>query len=74
MRAPSANASKIASLFNVTAAASSTVAAGHVEVLLGADATLPNVSASATRHAHAVEFGRAARPDHRAAGRRGQRE
>ena len=43
-----ASAGKIASLFNVTAAASSTVPAGHVEVLLGADATLPNVSASAT--------------------------
>jgi LCP family protein required for cell wall assembly len=34
-------ASKIASQFNVTATASSTVAAGHVKVLLGADATLP---------------------------------
>jgi LCP family protein required for cell wall assembly len=43
-----AAAGKIASLFNVTAAASSTVPAGHVEVLLGADATLPNVSASAS--------------------------
>jgi LCP family protein required for cell wall assembly len=43
-----ASAGKIASLFNVTAAASSTVPAGHVEVLLGADATVPNVSASAT--------------------------
>ena len=32
----------------MTAAASSTVPAGHVEVLLGADAALPNVSASAT--------------------------
>jgi hypothetical protein len=35
------NAAKIASMFSVTASASSTVAAGHVEVLLGADATLP---------------------------------
>jgi len=43
-----AAAGKIASLFNVTAAASSTVPVGHVEVLLGADATLPNVSASAS--------------------------
>jgi len=43
-----AAAGKIASLFNVTAAASSTVPAGHVEVLLGADAALPNVSASAS--------------------------
>ena len=39
----SASAGQIASLFNVTAAASSTVAAGHVEVLLGADATRPPV-------------------------------
>ena len=35
----SAGAGKIASLFSVTASASSSVAAGHVEVLLGADAT-----------------------------------
>ena len=35
------SASKIASLFGVTASASSTVAAGHVEVLLGANATVP---------------------------------
>jgi len=44
----SANASKIASLFNVTASASSTVAAGHVEVLLGADATLPSSAATSS--------------------------
>jgi LCP family protein required for cell wall assembly len=37
----SANAGKIASMFGVTASAGSTLAAGHVEVLLGADATLP---------------------------------
>jgi LCP family protein required for cell wall assembly len=37
----SANASQIASMFSVTASASATLAAGHVEVLLGADATLP---------------------------------
>jgi LCP family protein required for cell wall assembly len=44
-----AAAGKIASLFSVTAAASSSVPAGHVEVLLGADATtVPNVSATAT--------------------------
>jgi LCP family protein required for cell wall assembly len=44
-----APAGTIASLFNVTAAASSSVPAGHVEVLLGADATtVPNVSATAT--------------------------
>jgi LCP family protein required for cell wall assembly len=41
-----ASASKIASLFGVTASVSSTVAAGHVEVLLGADATLPSSAAS----------------------------
>jgi hypothetical protein len=39
-----ANASKIASEFGVTAAASATVAAGHVEILLGADATVPSAS------------------------------
>jgi LCP family protein required for cell wall assembly len=43
-----ASAAKIASLFNVTATASSTVPAGHVEVLLGAAATLPDVSATST--------------------------
>jgi len=44
-----AAASKIAALFNVTATASSTVAAGHVEVMLGADSTtVPNVSATPT--------------------------
>ena len=44
----SAAAAKIASLFGVTAAASSSVAAGHVELLLGADATLAEVVGSAT--------------------------
>jgi hypothetical protein len=44
----SANASKIASMFNVTASASSTLAAGQVEVLLGADATLPSGAASSS--------------------------
>ena len=43
-----AAAGTIASLFSVTAAASSTIPAGHVEVLLGADATLPDVSATPT--------------------------
>ena len=42
----SAGASKIASLFGVTATASSTVAAGHIEVLLGAGATLPGSAAA----------------------------
>jgi hypothetical protein len=35
-------------MFNVTAAASSTLAAGHVEVMLGADATLPSGAASSS--------------------------
>jgi LCP family protein required for cell wall assembly len=42
----SASASNIASQFGVTASASSTVAAGHVEILLGANATLPSSSPS----------------------------
>jgi LCP family protein required for cell wall assembly len=41
-----AAASKIASLFGVTATANATVAAGHVEVLLGASATLQEVTAA----------------------------
>jgi LCP family protein required for cell wall assembly len=41
-----AAASKIASLFGVTATANATVAAGHVEVLLGASATLQEVTAT----------------------------
>ena len=40
-----ASASKIASLFGVTATASSTVAAGHVEVMLGANAAVPGAAA-----------------------------
>ncbi|HKD89389.1 MAG TPA: LCP family protein [Streptosporangiaceae bacterium] len=40
----SASASKIAALFGVTATASSSVAPGHVEVLLGAKATVPAVT------------------------------
>ena len=44
----SANASAIASMFNVTASASSTLAAGHVEVMLGADATVPSGAASSS--------------------------
>ncbi|HUD77175.1 MAG TPA: LCP family protein [Streptosporangiaceae bacterium] len=43
----SASAGRIASLFGVTATASSSVAAGHVEVLLGADATTPISAAAA---------------------------
>jgi len=50
----SANASKIASLFNVTASASSTIAAGHVEILLGADATTVPGAASPSPSSSAV--------------------
>jgi hypothetical protein len=42
----SASASKIASLFNVTATSSSAVPAGHVEVMLGTGATLQEVTAT----------------------------
>jgi LytR cell envelope-related transcriptional attenuator len=42
----SASATKIASLFSVTATASSAVAAGHVEILLGASATLSEATAT----------------------------
>jgi LCP family protein required for cell wall assembly len=49
----SASASTIASLFGVTASASSSVAAGHVEVLLGANATLPSSAASPSASASA---------------------
>jgi hypothetical protein len=41
-----ASAGKIASLFGITATPSSTVAAGHVEVMLGANATLPRTAAT----------------------------
>jgi LCP family protein required for cell wall assembly len=41
-----AAAGKIASMFGVTPTADSTVAAGHVEVLLGASATLQDVTAT----------------------------
>jgi len=44
-----ASAGKIAGLFGVTAVASDSVQAGHVEVLLGADATVPTVSAVSTQ-------------------------
>jgi hypothetical protein len=50
----SASASKIASEFSVTATASSTVAAGHVEVMLGADSTLPATSATPSSSAVAI--------------------
>jgi LCP family protein required for cell wall assembly len=50
----SANAGTIASLFSVTASASSTVAAGHVEILLGSDATMPDIGSTATPSSSAV--------------------
>ncbi len=43
----SANASKIAVMFGVAAVASTSVAAGHVEILLGVGATVPNISTPA---------------------------
>ncbi len=45
-----ANAGKIAAAFGVTAAPGTSVAAGHVEILLGASAVVPAVSASAKPH------------------------
>jgi LCP family protein required for cell wall assembly len=50
----SASASRIAALFGVTAVASASVAAGHVEILLGTSATMPNVPASGTSQTPAV--------------------
>jgi LCP family protein required for cell wall assembly len=44
----SASASRIAALFGVTAIASASVAAGHVEILLGTGATVPNIPSSST--------------------------
>jgi LCP family protein required for cell wall assembly len=61
----SANASRIASLFSVTATASSTVAAGHVKILLGTDAALPSsasASASASSSASAASASATAIP------------
>ncbi len=49
-----ANAGKIAALFKVSATASTTVAAGHVQVLLGADATLAEVSGTPAPTSSAV--------------------
>ena len=50
-----ASASRIASLFGVKATASSAVAAGHVQVMLGADATtVPGASAAPTASNSAV--------------------
>jgi hypothetical protein len=49
-----ASASKIASLFGVTATASSTVVAGHVQVMLGASAAVPGATVSPTASSSAV--------------------
>ena len=49
-----ASAAKIASLFGVTATANATVPAGHVQVMLGAHATVPGASASPTASSSAV--------------------
>jgi hypothetical protein len=49
-----ASASHIASLFGVSATASSTVAAGHVQVMLGTNATVPGASATPTASSSAV--------------------
>jgi LCP family protein required for cell wall assembly len=48
------SASYIASLFKVTATASATVAAGHVEIMLGPDATLAEVSGTPSASSSAV--------------------
>jgi len=50
----SASGTKIASMFGVTATASSTLAAGHVEVMLGAGATVPGASSSAASSSSAT--------------------
>jgi LCP family protein required for cell wall assembly len=50
----SASAAKIAALFHVTATASTTVAVGHVEVMLGSDATLAEVNGTPAPSASAV--------------------
>jgi hypothetical protein len=49
-----ASGAKIASLFGVTATASAVVAAGHVQVNLGADAKVPGASPSASNAAAAL--------------------
>ncbi len=46
-----ASAAKIASLFGVTATASTAVAAGHVQVMLGAGATVPGATPTASSSA-----------------------
>ena len=62
-----ASAGKIASLFGVTATASATVAAGHVQVMLGGNAAVPGASADV------LQLG-GSPAHHGRAGRRGHRE
>ncbi len=50
----SANAGRIAAMFGVTATASSSVAAGHVEILLGTSATVPHIGSSSKTKAPSV--------------------
>ena len=50
----SASGAKIASLFGVSATASAAVAAGHVQVNLGADASVPGATPSASNSATAL--------------------
>ena len=50
----SASGIKIASMFGVSATASSTLAAGHVEVMLGAGATVPGASSPAASSSSAT--------------------
>ena len=51
---PHPSGAKIASLFGVTATASATVAAGHVQVNLGGDAAVPGATPSASNSAVAL--------------------
>ena len=67
-RGSSAPAATIARLFGAAATASSSVAAGHIRVLLGARATRPDVPRAGRRGA-GLRY-----PVHRPAGRRGNRQ
>ena len=49
----SANAARIAGLFGVSAASSTSVAPDHVEILLGVSATVPHIGIPATSTHHA---------------------
>ncbi len=49
-----ASASQIAKLFGVSAAASTQVAAGHVQIMLGSNATVPGASPSSSASSSAV--------------------